>query len=69
MQRRLAEAVWDADAVRDELHAYVVEELGEPDGVLIIDDTGDLKSGSATVGVQRQRSQGKPPRELSDLLG
>jgi SRSO17 transposase len=54
MQRLLADAVWDADAVRDDVRAFVVDELGEPDGVLIIDDTGDLKSGSATVGVQRQ---------------
>ena len=56
MQRLLAEAVWDADAVRDHLRAFVVDELGDRDGVLIIDDTGDLKSGSATVGVQRQYS-------------
>ena len=54
MQRLLAEAVWDADAVRDDLRAFVVDELGDPEGVLIIDDTGDLKAGSATVGVQRQ---------------
>jgi SRSO17 transposase len=54
MQRLLAEAVWDADAVRDDLRRYVVDELGDPDGVLIVDDTGDLKSGSHTVGVQRQ---------------
>jgi SRSO17 transposase len=54
MQRLLAEAVWDADAVRDDLRAFVVDELGDPEGVLMIDDTGDLKSGSATVGVQRQ---------------
>jgi SRSO17 transposase len=54
MQRLLAEARWDADAVRDDLRSLVVDELGAPDGVLIIDDTGDLKSGSATVGVQRQ---------------
>ena len=54
MQRLLGEAVWDADAVRDDLRAFVVDELGDPEGVLIIDDTGDLKSGSATVGVQRQ---------------
>jgi SRSO17 transposase len=54
MQRLLAEAAWDADAVRDDLRCFVVDELGAADGVLIIDDTGDLKSGSATVGVQRQ---------------
>lgn len=54
MQRLLAEAVWDADAVRDDPRAFVVDELGDQHGVLIVDDTGDLKAGSATVGVQRQ---------------
>jgi SRSO17 transposase len=54
MQSLLAEAKWDADAVRDDLRRYLADELGEPDGVLIVDDTGDLKSGSHSVGVQRQ---------------
>jgi SRSO17 transposase len=54
MQNLLGRAVWDADAVRDVLRRYVVDELGAPDGVLIIDDTGDLKSGRHSVGVQRQ---------------
>jgi SRSO17 transposase len=46
MQRLLGDAVWDADGVRDDLRAYVVDELGEPGGVLILDDTGDLKKGN-----------------------
>jgi SRSO17 transposase len=54
MQRLLGEAVWDADAVRDDVRGYVADELGDPDGVLIIDDTGDLKKGVHSVGVQRQ---------------
>jgi SRSO17 transposase len=54
MQRLLGDAVWDADSVRDDLRAYVADELGEPDGVLILDDTGDLKKGVHSVGVQRQ---------------
>jgi SRSO17 transposase len=54
MQNLLGRAVWDADAVRDELCRYVVAELADPNGVLIIDDTGDLKSGRHSVGVQRQ---------------
>jgi SRSO17 transposase len=54
MQRLLGEAVWDADKVRDDLGAYVADELGEPGGVLILDDTGDLKKGAHSVGVQRQ---------------
>ena len=54
MQSLLAAAKWDADAVRDDLRGYVVAALGATDGVLIFDDSGDLKSGTATVGVQRQ---------------
>jgi SRSO17 transposase len=54
MQRLLGEAVWDADQVRDDIRSYVVDELGDPGAVLILDDTGDLKAGSCTVGVQRQ---------------
>jgi SRSO17 transposase len=54
MQRLLGEARWDADAVRDDVRGYVAGELGDPEAVLIIDDTGDLKKGMCTVGVQRQ---------------
>jgi SRSO17 transposase len=54
MQRLLGEAVWDADGVRDDVRGYVVDSIGDPRGVLILDDTGDLKSGVHTVGVQRQ---------------
>src|ERR671932_1046135 len=56
MQRLLATADWDADAVRDDLRAYVVEHLGEPDAVLVIDETGFLKKGDKSAGVQRQYS-------------
>lgn len=54
MQHLLARARWDADAVRDDIRDYVVEQLGEADVVLVIDETGDLKKGNATVAVQRQ---------------
>jgi SRSO17 transposase len=54
MQRFLSEAVWDQDAVLDDVRAWVVEHLGDPDAVLVIDETGDVKKGRATVGVQRQ---------------
>jgi SRSO17 transposase len=54
MQHLLARAVWDEDGVRDDIRAYVVEHLGDPEAVLVIDETGDLKKGAATVGVQRQ---------------
>jgi SRSO17 transposase len=54
MQRFLSEAVWDEDAVLEDVRAWVVEHLGEADAVLVIDETGDVKKGRATVGVQRQ---------------
>ena len=54
MQHLLARAVWDAEAVRDDVRGYVVEHLADPDAVLAVDETGDLKKGTATVGVQRQ---------------
>ena len=47
---------WDADAVRDDLRAYVVEHLGDPDAVLVLDETGVLKKGDKSAGVQRQYS-------------
>jgi DDE superfamily endonuclease len=50
IQRLWGAAVWDADAVRDDLRRYEVGALGDPDGLLIIDDTGGLKKGSHTVG-------------------
>jgi len=54
MQRLLREAVWDADQVRDDVRDLVAETLGRPDGVLIADETGVLKKGVHSVGVQRQ---------------
>jgi SRSO17 transposase len=54
MQRLLHRAKWDADAVRDDVRQVVVDQLGDPDGVLVVDETGDLKKGTHTVGVQRQ---------------
>lgn len=56
VQRLLNAARWDADAVRDDLRAYVVEHLGDAAGVLIVDETGFLKKGTKSVGVQRQYS-------------
>jgi SRSO17 transposase len=56
VQRLLNAAQWDADGVRDDLRGYVVEHLGEPGGVLIVDETGFLKKGVKSAGVQRQYS-------------
>ena len=56
VQHLLSTYVWDADLVRDDLRDYVVEHLGDADGVLVVDETGFLKKGSKSVGVQRQYS-------------
>jgi len=56
VQRLLNAAEWDVDAVRDDLREYVVEHLGDPGGVLIVDETGFVKKGTKSVGVQRQYS-------------
>jgi SRSO17 transposase len=56
MHHLLAAARWDADAVRDDLRGYVIEHLGSADAVLVVDETGDVKKGTASAGVQRQYS-------------
>ena len=56
MQRLVASAAWDVDGVRDDLRAYVVHALGAKDSVLIVDETGFLKKGTKSAGVQRQYS-------------
>ena len=54
VQRLLRTARWDADAVRDDLRGYVVEHLGDPAAVLVVDETGFLKKGTKSAGVARQ---------------
>ena len=54
MQHLLSRASWDVGGVRDDVRGYVVERLGDPDAVLVVDETGDVKKGTATAGVQRQ---------------
>jgi SRSO17 transposase len=56
MQRLLTTARWDADALRDDVRAYIVQQLGDPEGVLVVDETGFLKKGHKSAGVQRQYS-------------
>lgn len=56
LQHLLAGAKWEPNDIRDELQQYVAGELGEDDGVLIIDDTGFIKKGLTSAGVQRQYS-------------
>jgi SRSO17 transposase len=56
VQHLLGRARWDDAAVRDDLRAYLVEHLGEPQAVLVIDETGFLKKGQQSAGVARQYS-------------
>jgi SRSO17 transposase len=55
-QYLLSRADWDADAVRDELRTYSMQHLGDPNGVLVLDETGFLKKGRHSAGVTRQYS-------------
>jgi len=54
MQHLLGRACWDAGGVRDDLRDYVIDHLGDEGAVLVVDETGDVKKGTATAGVQRQ---------------
>lgn len=56
MQRLLSTTDWDPDAVRDDLYGYVIDHLGDSAGVLVLDETGFLKKGRRSAGVQRQYS-------------
>src|SRR3981189_3396490 len=56
MQRLLNFYRWDADAVRDDLRGYVLDHLAGPSGVAVADETGFLKKGTKSAGVQRQYS-------------
>jgi SRSO17 transposase len=54
IQRVLDRYVWDADAVRDDLRRWVIQELGDPNGVLVVDETSFPKQGKHSAGVARQ---------------
>jgi len=56
IQHLLNRSKWNADSLRDDVRDYVVEQLGTPEAVLVIDETGFLKKGNHSVGVQRQYS-------------
>ena len=60
LQHLLSRAKWDADAVRDDLRDYVIDAFGDPDAILILDETGDVKKGMHSVGVQRQCTPAPP---------
>ena len=67
VQRLLAEADWDEEAVRDDLRAYVIEHLGEAGGILVVDETGFIKKGKKSAGVARQYSGTAGRRENSQV--
>jgi SRSO17 transposase len=67
VQRLLAEADWDEEAVRDDLREYVIEHLGEAGGILAIDETGFVKKGKQSAGVARQYSGTAGRRENSQV--
>jgi len=52
----LGRAVWNAEAVRDDVRGYLMEHLGTPQGVMVIDETGFLNKGRHSAGVARQYS-------------
>ena len=56
IQHFIGRAKWSADEVRDDVQDYVVKQIGDPDGVLIVDETGFLKKGIKSAGVARQYS-------------
>ena len=67
VQRLLEEADWDEEAVRDELRTYVIEQLGAPEGILVVDETGFVKKGKQSAGVARQYSGTAGRRENSQI--
>jgi SRSO17 transposase len=62
-QRLLYQAQWEADAVRDRLQQFVIEVFGDEEGIGVVDETGFIKKGDKSVGVQRQYSGTAGKRE------
>src|SRR5215469_5040617 len=54
LQHLLGRADWDPEAVRDDLRAYVVEQLGDAEAILVVDETGVVKKGRQSAGVAKQ---------------
>ena len=56
LQRLLYQSQWEADAARDVLQGFIIEQFGDEEGIGVVDETGFLKKGSHSVGVKRQYS-------------
>ena len=56
LQQFLYRSPWDPGAIRADTRSYVMEHLGDNDGILVVDETGFLKKGEYSAGVQRQYS-------------
>jgi SRSO17 transposase len=54
MQRFISDDVWKADEMRQTYHGMVADEMGEPQGMIIFDESGFVKKGEDSVGVARQ---------------
>ncbi|MDT4931814.1 MAG: hypothetical protein QOF92_4681 [Pseudonocardiales bacterium] len=63
LQHLMSRAKWDAEAVRDDLRDYVIDAFVDPGAILVVDETGDVKKGVATVGVQRQYTGTNPAHD------
>lgn len=68
IQSLLGRSSWSADALCERVRCYALDALGDPDGVLVVDETGFLKKGTHSVGVARQYS-GTAGRTLNCQIG
>ena len=56
IQSLLGRSSWSADTLSARVRSYTLDAIGDPDGVLVVDETGFLKKGAQSVGVARQYS-------------
>src|SRR6266487_263861 len=56
MQALLAEHAWDWKAALGALQRFILDHLADPQAVLVLDETAELKQGQMTVGVARQHA-------------
>lgn len=54
LQRFMSDVPWDEEHMRWTYHQLVADAMGDPEGVLMVDETGFVKKGQESVGVARQ---------------